>query len=105
MIGGGPKRNGMSMGSLVAMNARTGTEQVLRHPRRHARGRARADLRPARAEPEGDGYVIVPVSKRTENKGEYLTFDTNDISDGPIARTEIAFLLGWTPHGHWMDLR
>jgi hypothetical protein len=24
---------------------------------------------------------------------------------GPICRIEIPFLLGFTPHGHWMDFR
>jgi hypothetical protein len=24
---------------------------------------------------------------------------------GPVCRIEIPFLLGFTPHGHWMDFR
>ena len=55
--------------------------------------------------PEGDGYIIVPVSWWAERRGEYLVFDTDDITHGPICRIEIPFLLGWTPHGHWMDFR
>jgi carotenoid cleavage dioxygenase len=55
--------------------------------------------------PEGDGYVIVPVSHFMENRGEYLFFDTTAVSSGPIARVELPFPIGWTPHGHWMDFR
>jgi len=55
--------------------------------------------------PEGDGYIIVPVSWWAEKRGEYLIFDTDDVSSGPICRIELPFQLGWTPHGHWMDFR
>ena len=55
--------------------------------------------------PEGDGYLIVPVSKWAENLGEFLIFDTDDITAGPICRIELPFRMGWTPHGHWMDFR
>ncbi len=53
--------------------------------------------------PEGDGYVIVPVSRFMENLSEYLIFDAHHIPDGPVARIELPFQIGWTPHGHWMD--
>jgi carotenoid cleavage dioxygenase-like enzyme len=49
--------------------------------------------------------VDVPVSRWTENLGEYVIFDTDDITAGPICRIEIPCLLGFTPHGHWMDSR
>jgi carotenoid cleavage dioxygenase len=39
------------------------------------------------------------------NLGEYVIFDTDDITGGPVCRIEIPFLLGFTPHGHWMDFR
>lgn len=55
--------------------------------------------------PEGDGYIIVPVSKFKEHVGEFQIFDTDDISAGPICRIELPFHMGWTPHGHWMDFR
>ena len=48
---------------------------------------------------------MVPISRWTENVGEYAIFDTDDITVGPICRIEIPFLLGFTPHGHWMDFR
>ena len=31
--------------------------------------------------------------------------DTYDITSGPIAKIELPFHMGWTPHGHWMDFR
>jgi hypothetical protein len=40
-----------------------------------------------------------------ENKSEFHLFDTDQIEDGPIARIELPFQIGWTPHGHWMDFR
>ncbi len=32
--------------------------------------------------PEGDGYLMVPISRWTENLGEYVIFDTEDITVG-----------------------
>ena len=52
---------------------------------------------------EADGYLIVPVSRFMQNVSEFLVFDTQGIADGPIARIELPFQIGWTPHGHWMD--
>jgi carotenoid cleavage dioxygenase-like enzyme len=42
---------------------------------------------------------------RFEATVEYAIFDTDDITAGPVCRIEIPFLLGFTPHGHWMDFR
>jgi carotenoid cleavage dioxygenase len=53
--------------------------------------------------PEADGYLIVPVSLFMQNLSEFLIFDTQDIGAGPVARIELPFQIGWTPHGHWMD--
>jgi carotenoid cleavage dioxygenase-like enzyme len=53
--------------------------------------------------PEADGYLIVPVSHFMENTSEYQIFDTNDFASGPIARIELPFQIGWTPHGHYMN--
>jgi carotenoid cleavage dioxygenase-like enzyme len=55
--------------------------------------------------PEGDGYLIVPVSRFLENMSEFQMFDTDRIDDRPIATIELPFQIGWTPHGHWMDFR
>jgi carotenoid cleavage dioxygenase len=106
MIGGEPKGTGMQMKDLVHIDVRTGVEKVFRI----SDGGPVAVLEPAFAprntdSPEGDGYVIVPVSHWAENRGEYLIFDTDDITAGPIATVDIPFHIGWTPHGHWMDFR
>ena len=53
--------------------------------------------------PEGDGYLIVPISHFMENTSEYQIFDTRDFSAGPVARIELPFQIGWTPHGHYMN--
>ena len=50
-----------------------------------------------------DGFILVPLSYWAHNAGEYVVFDTHDISAGPICRIELPFMLGWTAHGHWMD--
>jgi carotenoid cleavage dioxygenase len=94
------------MKSLVSHNMRTDREQEFRI--RHDNPAAVLETCFAPRTPdadEGDGWIIVPVSRWRERMGEFLIFDTYDISDGPIARIEIPFLMGWTPHGHWMDFR
>ncbi len=52
---------------------------------------------------EADGYMIVPVSRFTENLSDYLIFDTSNIEAGPVATIELPVQIGWTPHGHYMD--
>lgn len=106
LIGGDAKGNGMRMHSLVVRDLRTGAEQEyrLRHERPALVMEPTFVPRTPDA-PEGDGYLMVPVSRWSENLGEYVIFDTYDISGGPVCRIEIPFLLGFTPHGHWMDFR
>ncbi len=108
LVGGDPKRAGMTMKSIVVQDMETLSEQEYRI-------RGDKDLPSAVLEtqfvprhkdaPEGDGYLIVPHSKWAENLGEYLIFDTYDITQGPVCRIELPFRLGWTAHGHWMDFR
>ncbi len=106
LIGGDAKGKGMRMHSLVVRDLTTGGEQQyrLRHERPALVMEPTFVPRTPDA-PEGDGYLMVPVSRWTENLGEYVIFDTDDITVGPICRIEIPFLLGFTPHGHWMDFR
>jgi carotenoid cleavage dioxygenase len=106
MVGGEEKGSGMSMTDLVKYDRLTGTETLFR---------IRGDKPVSILEPafiprsadsaEGDGYVLVPVTRWTENRADYLLFDADDITVGPIATIEIPFHSGWTPHGHWMDFR
>jgi carotenoid cleavage dioxygenase len=106
LIGGEAKGQGMRMHSLIVRDIDTGREQEyrLRHERPALVMEPTFIPRTPEA-PEGDGYLMVPVSRWTENLGEYVIFDTYDITAGPICRIEIPFLLGFTPHGHWMDFR
>lgn len=106
LIGGDARGNGMRMHSLLVRDIATGVEQEyrLRHERPALVMEPTFVPRTPDA-PEGDGYLMVPVSKWTENLGEYVIFDTHDITVGPICRIEIPFLLGFTPHGHWKDFR
>jgi len=106
MIGGDAKRAGMSMKSLVVHDMAKGTEQEYRIRHDQPAAVLEATFAPRMPDsPEGDGYLIVPVSKWAENLGEFLIFDSYDISAGPICRIELPFRMGWTPHGHWMDFR
>jgi carotenoid cleavage dioxygenase len=106
LIGGDARGNGMRMHSLVVRDIEAAREDEyrLRHERPALVMEPTFVPRTPDA-PEGDGYLMVPVSRWAENHGEYDNFDTDDITRGPVCRIEIPFLLGFTPHGHWMDFR
>jgi carotenoid cleavage dioxygenase len=105
-VGGVVKRQGMSMNSLVVTNMKTLAEQAYQIRTDQPAAVLEATFAPRQADsPEGDGYIIVPVSWWAERRGEFQIFDTHDITKGPICRIDIPFLMGWTPHGHWMDFR
>ena len=105
-IAGDPKGDGMKMKDLALYDARTGCDQVYRIRHDTPAAVLEATFAPRNPDsPEGDGYLIVPVSRWADNAGEYLIFDTDDITAGPICRIDIPFHLGWTPHGHLMDFR
>lgn len=105
-VGGVIKRKGMSMNSLVMTNMKTMAEQVYQIRSGEPAAVLEATFAPRTPDsPEGDGYIIVPVSWWADKRGEYQIFDTYDITKGPICKIEIPFALGWTPHGHWMDFR
>ncbi|MDH6291289.1 carotenoid oxygenase family protein [Rhodococcus opacus] len=105
-VGGINKRSGMSMNSLVVTDMHTLSDQEYVIRTDQPAGVLEATFAPRRPDsPEGDGYIIVPVSWWAENRGEYLIFDTDDITQGPVTRIELPFKLGWTAHGHWADFR
>ncbi|TGD90042.1 carotenoid oxygenase family protein [Mycolicibacterium sp. CH28] len=106
-IGGKPKKRGMRMDSLIRNDVENITEEVFQI---RGAGELAAIMEGSFAPrsldaPEGDGYIIVPVSRWAENRGEFQIFDTDDITAGPICTIELPFHMGWTPHGHWMDFR
>jgi carotenoid cleavage dioxygenase-like enzyme len=106
LIGGEARGNGMRMHSLIVRDIENGIESE--HRLRHDRPALVMEptfVPRSPAAPEGDGYLMVPVSRWSENLGEFVIFDTDDITAGPVCRIEIPFLLGFTPHGHWMDFR
>jgi len=105
-VGGVVKREGMSMNSLVMTNMETLSEQVYQIRKGEPAAVLESSFAPRHIDsPEGDGYIIVPVSWWAEKRGEYQIFDTQDITQGPIATIDLPFAMGWTPHGHWMDFR
>jgi carotenoid cleavage dioxygenase-like enzyme len=105
-VGGVVKRKGMSMNSLVVtdMASLADQEYVIRTDQPAAVLEATFAPRTPDAA-EGDGYIIVPVSWWAEHRSEFQIFDTYDITKGPICRIDLPFMMGWTPHGHWMDFR
>jgi carotenoid cleavage dioxygenase len=106
MIAGDAKGKGMSMKDLVVRDLRTGAEQVFRIRHDTPAAVLEASFAPRAVDsPEGDGYIIVPVSKWAQDLSEFLIFDTHDITQGPVATIDIPFHMGWTPHGHYMDFR
>jgi carotenoid cleavage dioxygenase-like enzyme len=105
-VGGVIKRKGMSMNSLVVTDMKTLSDQeyVIRTDQPAAILEASFAPRTPDA-PEGDGYIIVPVSWWADKTSEFQVFDTYDITKGPVARIELPFRMGWTPHGHYKDFR
>ena len=105
-VGGVLKRSGMSMNSLVVTNMQTleSSEHLIRTSQPAAVLESTFAPRTPDA-PEGDGWIIVPVSWWADKRGEYQIFDTHDITAGPVCTIELPFMMGWTPHGHWMDFR
>jgi carotenoid cleavage dioxygenase-like enzyme len=105
-IGGIVKGGGMKMNSLVVTDMRTMSDQEYQIRSDEPAAVLEATFAPRhKNSPEGDGYLIVPVSWWADKRGEYQIFDTDDITKGPICRIELPFMMGWTPHGHWMDFR
>ncbi|MDJ0015486.1 carotenoid oxygenase family protein [Rhodococcus erythropolis] len=105
-VGGDVKRKGMSMNSLVMTNMRTLKEQVYQIRSGQPAAVLEGTFAPRTPDAaEGDGYIIVPVSWWAEKRGQYLIFDTYDITRGPVCTIDLPFALGWTPHGHWKDFR
>jgi carotenoid cleavage dioxygenase-like enzyme len=105
-VGGVVKRSGMSMNSLVVTDMLTLADQEYQIRTDQPAAVLEGTFAPRHPDsPEGDGYVIVPVSWWADRRGEYQIFDTHDITAGPICRIELPFMMGWTPHGHWMDFR
>jgi carotenoid cleavage dioxygenase len=94
-----------SLDSVLRRNVRTGDEEIFKID---GRGQSVALFEPTFAPrsttaPEGDGYLIVPISHFMENTSEYQIFDTQDFAAGPVARIELPFQIGWTPHGHFLS--
>jgi len=94
-----------SLDSVLRRNVRTGDEEIFKID---GRGQSVALFEPTFAPrsttaPEGDGYLIVPISHFMENSSEYQIFDTQDFAAGPVARIELPFQIGWTPHGHFLS--
>jgi carotenoid cleavage dioxygenase len=109
LIGGRPsegRAGAMKMNRLIHRDVRADTqrEYVITDSRHEAVLEAAFIPRRPGA-PEGDGYVIVPISKFKEGRAEYQLFDADDITAGPIARIDIPFYTGWTSHGCWLDFR
>jgi carotenoid cleavage dioxygenase len=106
LVGGDAKKGGMSMNSLVLHDFKTNCETEFRNRTDRPAAVLEAAFAPRSMDaPEGDGYVIVPVSFWADSRAEFQIFDTYDITSGPIAKIELPFHMGWTPHGHWMDFR
>jgi carotenoid cleavage dioxygenase len=99
-------RGGMRLDTLVRRNVRTGAEDRYRIASDKHAAVFEATFAPRSADaPEGDGYLIVPVCHFGVGTSEFLIFDTDDVASGPVARIELPFQIGWTPHGHWMTFR
>lgn len=105
-IAGERKRQGMYMKDLVRFDAETGKEVAYRiHQERPCAVLEPYFVHRKADSPEGDGWVIVPVTYWADNRAEYQVFEAMDIESGPVATVELPFHCGWSAHGHWMDFR
>lgn len=92
--------------TLIMRNVRTGEESVCQLEYEQPFAIFEPTFVPRSADaPEGDGYLIAPVSLFMDNLSEYVIIDTANFSAGPVARVQLPFQIGWTPHGHWMSFR
>jgi carotenoid cleavage dioxygenase-like enzyme len=106
LITGARTGGGMRLDSLTRRNVRTGAEDSYRIATDNHTGVFEATFVPRSADAaEGDGYLVVPVCRFAEGRSEFLLFDTQAVAAGPIARIELPFQIGWTPHGHWMSFK
>jgi carotenoid cleavage dioxygenase-like enzyme len=96
---------GMRMNTVVRRNVQTGAEDsYLVDANKHVTVFEGTFAPRSASAPEGDGFFIVPVCRFAERTSEFLIFDTDSFSDGPITRIALPFQIGWSPHGHWMAL-
>lgn len=52
---------------------------------------------------EGDGYLVSLVYDGSKNLSDLVVLDTDDISQGPIARAELPTRVPFGFHGNWAD--
>jgi carotenoid cleavage dioxygenase len=98
--------DGMRINTVVRRNVHTGAEDRWVASRDPHDGIFEATFAPrSKDAPEGDGYLIVPICRFAANRSEFVILDTRDITAGPVARIDLPFQIGFTPHGHWMDFR
>ncbi len=103
---GEPVKDGMRMNTVMRRNVHTGKEDsyTIKHDR--PIGVYESVFVPRTPDaPEGVGYLITPVSHFNERHTDFMIFNAEDLSAGPVAKVELPFAVGWTPHGHWMDFR
>src|SRR3546814_15684636 len=95
MVTGERFKSGMRINSSVRRDVITGKEESYTVTADHPIGVYESVFAPRSPDaPEGDGYLITPVAHFTKKWSEFLIFDTQDISSGPIARIELPFLMG-----------
>lgn len=96
----------LHLGTIIKKDVITGAEQAYDVKQKEIVAVWEPTFAPrAPHSPEGDGYLIVPVSQFTDNRSKFLLFDTSDLSQGPVAQIDLPFQIGFTPHGHWLDMR
>ena len=93
-----------SLTTVIKRDVTTGNEQRYKVERESPIALFEPTFAPrSKDSPEGDGFLIVPVSRFAENCAEFLIFDTQAIDAGPVAEIDLPVPIGWTPHGHYLD--
>ena len=55
--------------------------------------------------PEGDGWLLVLVSRFSENRSDLVVLDAQDLAAGPVAVVKVPVRVRATFHGVWAPRR
>jgi len=96
--------SGCGFDTLIKVNVDTGKIETWRSP--HDVGLLEPIFVPRSNDAEeGDGWIITLGYNKEREASDFLVFDANSVSAGPIARVELPVRVPYGFHGSWRDNR